>query len=243
MSSRKKQSIHFDRIYHLYLEHYGDSLTEKYRHEIFCKKIFLNLNLNNKKVLDLGCGSGQLSLYLKKIFPKINLIGIDISKNNLKRYPFKNSLLDIRKNYLKKKFDIVISFGLLHYVAYDLEKSINNISKMVKKNGLFIFVEPNSRYILNPIRKLWYKIDPLFDSDNEKAFSYDSILKLTNDFKEIKKFYFGFVGFFLINNSMIFRLNKKIKFILFKPLIILDKIFSILPPFFLASYVGILKKK
>lgn len=83
----------------------------------------------------------------------------------------------------------------------------------------------------------------MIDSDNEKAFSYDSILKLTNDFKEIKKFYFGFVGFFLINNSMIFRLNKKIKFILFKPLIILDKIFSILPSFFLASYVGILKKK
>jgi hypothetical protein len=42
---------------------------------------------------------------------------------------------------------------------------------------------------------------------------------------------------------MIFRLNKKIKFVIFWPLIFLDKIFALLPSFFLAGYAGILKKK
>jgi 2-polyprenyl-3-methyl-5-hydroxy-6-metoxy-1,4-benzoquinol methylase len=238
------QSHHFNKIAKQYYDHYGDILTEKYRHEIINKKLFNNLNLNNLDVLDLGCGSGQVSVYLKKIYPQIRLYGADISKNNLKYYPFKKTVLDIRKKYLKKKFHVVISYGLLHHVARSLEISLKNISKMVKKGGLFIFVEPNSQYILNPIRKLWYNVDPYFEPNEEAAFSCKTITKLSRQsFRVAKIFYYGGLGWLLINNSMIFRLNKKIKYIIFWPLTVLDKIFAFFPSFFLAGYAGILKKK
>lgn len=132
---QSEQRRHFNRIAKEYQNHYGDILIEKYRDEIINKKLFNNLNLNNLNVLDLGCGSSQVSIYLKKIYPQIRLFGADISKNNLKYYPFQKSVLDIRKKYLKKKFDLVISYGLLHHVVHSLEISMKNISKMIKKRG------------------------------------------------------------------------------------------------------------
>ena len=137
---KSDQRHHFNRFAKQYQNHYGDILTEKYRHEIINKKLFKNLNLNNLNVLDLGCGSGQVSIYLKKIYPQIKLYGADISKNNLKYYPFKKSVLDIRKKYLKKKFDVVISYGLLHHVVHSLDISMKNISKMVREGGGYLFL-------------------------------------------------------------------------------------------------------
>ena len=70
------------------------------------KKLIKLYKLNEKsKVLDVGCGKGFLLYEIKKLIPKIEVSGFDISK-----YGIKNSKKEIKK-YLyhhdaRKKFPI-----------------------------------------------------------------------------------------------------------------------------------------
>jgi 2-polyprenyl-3-methyl-5-hydroxy-6-metoxy-1,4-benzoquinol methylase len=256
MDENNLQRSHFNKLAKTYEYHYSDVLTKKYRHEIFLKKLLKDYDLNFKKVLDIGCGTGEISTYLSEIYPYSEISGADISDEVIKIYNKKfrgGGVLSYRLNVVKdiiyqKKFDYIIASGLLHHVYKDLEKVFINISQMLEDNGKFIFIDPNSDYILEPLRKLWYRLDnKLFDNVNESALSYKNLLtinqKLGTGFKERKIFYFGGPGFFLINNSMIFRLNKKIKAFLFVPLLNLDKLFSFLPKYFLAAFGAVWEKK
>lgn len=42
-----------------------------------------NLNLNNSKCLDLGCGYGAISIILKKLIPTVLITGVDINTRAL----------------------------------------------------------------------------------------------------------------------------------------------------------------
>ena len=58
-------------------------------------KIIKAYKLSNKsKILDVGCGKGYLLYEIKKILPKINIYGFDIS------VAIKHSKIEIKKIYL-----------------------------------------------------------------------------------------------------------------------------------------------
>jgi ubiquinone/menaquinone biosynthesis C-methylase UbiE len=97
----------------------------------------------NESVLDIGCAQGGMYKILKKKFKKIDYTGVDFNKkminlaknkcNYKKFYFYKN------KNYLnffKKKFDVVIIFGILH-LNYDWKNILINAHKVAKKKILF----------------------------------------------------------------------------------------------------------
>ena len=111
------------------------------------KKIIKNYKLTNaSKILDMGCGKGYLLYEIKKILPKIQISGFDISK-----YAIKNSKKEIKKylsikdiknklKYKKKSFDLVMSLGLFHNLnLVEIEKSLKQINRIAKKS--FIMVE------------------------------------------------------------------------------------------------------
>jgi cyclopropane fatty-acyl-phospholipid synthase-like methyltransferase len=55
------------------------------RWEQVAKKFIKKYKLNNQsKILDLGCGKGFLLFEIRKILPKIQITGIDISNYGLK---------------------------------------------------------------------------------------------------------------------------------------------------------------
>lgn len=101
---------------------------------------------NHSKVLDIGCGKAFLLYEIKKILPKIKIIGIDRSKYGLKNAP------EIIKPYLKKyninkglmykknSFDLVITLACLHNLEID---KLTNILKQIQKIGKkkYIMVE------------------------------------------------------------------------------------------------------
>lgn len=102
-------------------------------------------NLENAKVLDLGCGEGESLEYLYKKGAK-EIWGIDISEEQInnakKRFPkFKNnffvspmeSYIDIPNNY----FDYIISIFSIGYTS-DLSKTLNNAYKYLNDNGALI---------------------------------------------------------------------------------------------------------
>lgn len=99
-----------------------------------------------KDILDIGCGTGNHgSLFAKKGYM---VDGIDKSLDMLeeaKKKVNKNLrfyLADATSFKMEKKYDVVCS--LFHVINYlltnkELGKAISNISKHLRKNGLFIF--------------------------------------------------------------------------------------------------------
>lgn len=98
---------------------------------------------NSENILDVGCGGGWLVNNLSYHYPDKNVIGIDynpealkfaenVSKNLSNNCIFQNiSLFDFSP---KKKFDLVISMGVLHH-THDCLKALDKTCKFVNKKS------------------------------------------------------------------------------------------------------------
>lgn len=101
-------------------------------------------NIEDKNILDVGCGTGQLSYELSRKSKYV--IGIDTSLA-FKDRTRSNNVDFIRADchYLPFKdetFEIVISIGMLEHVA-DYERSIFEMKRVLKGSGsMFLFLGP-----------------------------------------------------------------------------------------------------
>jgi len=141
--------------------------------------------VKGKKVLDLGCGSGISSIKLKKWGGDV--VGIDISKNMLKiaeiNYPEIEFIHgNIEKLPFKKcSFDVVASSLAIHYVK-DLSKVFDEVYKVLKKEGLFVFSTQHP--IFNTRKKIIYKgnkeylLQPYFNNNKVKYSMLNKKMKL-----------------------------------------------------------------
>jgi ubiquinone/menaquinone biosynthesis C-methylase UbiE len=129
--------------------------------------------VKNKKVLDMGCGSGIFTKCIKTW--GADVVGCDISKNmitiakqenpqlkfivcNAEKTPFKNS-----------EFDVVASGLMLHYLK-DLRPAFREVSRILKKDGTFVFslthpiAEFSERLVING--KNMFVLQPYFNNDS-----------------------------------------------------------------------------
>lgn len=110
--------------------------------------ILNSVNLENMKILDLGCGPGLYAELMVKRGHKVT--GVDISRNSIeyarKEATKKNLDIEyINQNYLElceeNKYDLIMmiftDFGVLTPVAR--ETLLQNIYRALKPNGTFIF--------------------------------------------------------------------------------------------------------
>jgi|TARA_Y100000310_G_scaffold65022_1_gene60556 2-polyprenyl-3-methyl-5-hydroxy-6-metoxy-1,4-benzoquinol methylase len=115
----------------------------------------LNLlnDISNKKICDLGCGTGALIPFILK--KRGNYTGVDFSEKMLDfikaRYPKEISenkieliLSDIDNFDELKSFDIFIGLGFIEYFE-DPEKIIRKLYKILPSGGHLILSFPNSR--------------------------------------------------------------------------------------------------
>jgi ubiquinone biosynthesis O-methyltransferase len=122
--------------------------------------------IKGKKVLDLGCGAGRLSLFAAKYAKEV--FGIDyIEKaidyaNNFaeitksKNITFQVGDLDLFKN---EKFDVILISDVLQHVDDPL-KTLKQCHKILKKNGLVIISIPN----FNNFRgHVWLTLQSMFN--------------------------------------------------------------------------------
>lgn len=96
----------------------------------------------NKKVLDLGCGSGTFSNKLKNWGADVK--GIDVSIEMIEEAKKAYSDIDFKVGdaeklpYESKTFDFVTSSLVMHYMQ-DLNYVFAEVARVLKENGIFIF--------------------------------------------------------------------------------------------------------
>ena len=102
------------------------------------------LNIKPKNILDLACGTGLFGIELKKIYPKSNIYGSDISKKSLKISSDKKIYIKLKNKNFEKlhhyntKFDLISLIGSMTYCK-NFEKLFANINKNIKKKGFVLF--------------------------------------------------------------------------------------------------------
>jgi len=102
-----------------------------------------------KEVLELGCGTGELSVGLALCGAKVT--AIDFSNSSIKKATelaeikcqtnkpkyFLKNILELKQNEFNKKFDIVIALGSLHHTI-DAKKGFILGCQQLKENGIII---------------------------------------------------------------------------------------------------------
>lgn len=185
------------------------ALIPRYETEILVDLIINdNLNKNNKKILDIGTGSGAISLALSKNLKDSKIIGVDISKNaidlanenkiklNINNVEFKES--DIFSN-IEEKFDIIVS-NPPYINKEDFEKLDNKLYYEPQnalyggEDGLYFYkkIIKNAKNFLNKNGKIYLEIgydqkDSISDLLEEYGYKQIKSYKDFNDFDRIIK--------------------------------------------------------
>jgi 2-polyprenyl-3-methyl-5-hydroxy-6-metoxy-1,4-benzoquinol methylase len=135
-------------------------------------------DLNNKKILDIGCGTGgMLAYFTTKGFAEQNAHGIDLSERRVQIAREKHpnihfSQEDIVAIDSSKKFDLVTTFDVLSHLQDkdQIVQSLQNIHNLVADDGNY----------------LWYDIyakdhfDAPIDA-NSWGFSHEQMISLADE--------------------------------------------------------------
>jgi SAM-dependent methyltransferase len=230
-----RQAAHYDRILSDYDRHYYDPLSLEYRDRFILGPLLEGIDLSGLRVADLGCGSGETSLSIIARFPDVEVAGFDISPEACRRYREKVGRdcceLDLTRGYYSvETFDAAIIMGGLHHCVSDIPSALATAAGMLKPGGLLVMFEPNRDYALEFMRRLWSRLDHYFDAETEAALSHDVLLRQAGGAFEARKvIYFGGPAFYLVYNSLVFRLPISVKSLLGRPLLTIERIFNKLP--------------
>ncbi len=104
---------------------------------------FLTLLPKESKVIELGCGPGNVVKYFSERRPDLTILGIDLAPEMIREAKTINPnseflLLDIRNtDQINKKFDAVIAAFCLPYLSYeDLESFFSNLKNLTTDKGV-----------------------------------------------------------------------------------------------------------
>ncbi len=137
----------------------------------------------NIKVLDVGCGTGSIDLYLAKHGCTVS--GIDISakaikiaKSNTKKFNLGNKvkfiLGDIQQMKIKETYDLIICSEIIEHIKNE-KKVLLKIKKMLNENGRLVISVPSKNSLL-------YKLGLLNKFDKEvghlRRYSKGELIKL-----------------------------------------------------------------
>jgi SAM-dependent methyltransferase len=102
-------------------------------------------DLNGRKILDAGCGTGQRVLGFAKRYPKAKFQGIDLTtaslevakqlaqRHNIQNIKFRKA--DILNLNLGENFDFIISTGVVHHLA-DPQRGLKNLCQHLASDGV-----------------------------------------------------------------------------------------------------------
>ena len=140
-----------------------DDLEDHIKNRIFVSRtkvipwIIKNLELKNKKVLEVGCGTGSSSITMAEQGAEVT--GIDVDSSSLEVAKLRTNLLDLKIEFLQfsgteinklnQCFDIVMYYATLeHMTVEERIESLQQAYSLLSEGGYLIVVEaPNRLWI------------------------------------------------------------------------------------------------
>lgn len=129
-------------------------------------------NTNIKSCLDIGCGSGILALYCKKLF-KCEVYCTDSADTNSVSTLSQNFNLNFKVNNIEldpfpwsEKFDVIIFTNVLEYLNFHPQPTLEKIRKLLSENGRL--------YLSTPDASEWGRITKYYNSLDEMPLKGES---------------------------------------------------------------------
>jgi ubiquinone/menaquinone biosynthesis C-methylase UbiE len=119
------------------------------------------------RILEIGCGSGWVSLELARRLPEATVIGLDQNPDlikialqnkqaeNLTNADFVHGNLESRNAFSARTFDAVISFKALHQWTNAVHV-LNEIERVLKPNGKFAIIDNRKDLKFLAKAALWF---------------------------------------------------------------------------------------
>ncbi len=149
--------------------------------------------LNPKKILDAGCGTGGTSACIARCYPSAEILAIDYSKTALeiakKRHQeIKNLSFDeinLKEPLpFQQEYDFINCHGVLHY--FDDPVFVLKQFRRILKNDGFVHL-----WLFNPYARRG--IDDVIELERILAGSSNSVSRRIQAFKAIRKYYTGII--------------------------------------------------
>ena len=144
------------------LERFGAGWTKAFEHESFMS---LLPDVTDRRVLDLGCGAGQLAHHLAGR-GAVDVVGVDLSDRMLAlartewRHPrvthIRAALEDV--TFDRSRFDLVVSSMAFHYVA-DYGALMRRIADWLAPRGVLVFSTEHPVYLSRASTDGWVRDD------------------------------------------------------------------------------------
>ncbi len=163
---------------------------------------YIFMECSGKNVLEYGCGPGSYAFSLAQKGALIT--GIDIAdyaikiacekakRENLNNIKF--LVMDAENtSFENNSFDLICGTGILHHL--DIKKASSQISRILKKDGQAVFIEPMG---YNPIINIYRKLTPKLRTKDEHPLKIKDI--------KIMKEYFNFLDIKFFHLFSIFSL-------------------------------------
>ncbi len=241
------QNSHFSKIAVQYAAHYDDVHSSEFRRIFLYPKLFGDLDIANKKVLDAMCGSGQITSFLLGRNCEVHALDMEkkFTDSLKKRFDLASitTCSILKTPYSDESFDIITIIGGLHHLHPKLEEGLQEVTRILKPGGYLLAVEPPSGTIVDLLRKFWYRFDKHF-AENEASVDLSFLRsKLASSFLRTEFQFGGGPAYYLIFNSLVTRIPLWLKGWLARPLFFLDKYLEPILPKAFAGYVVIKAQK
>jgi len=167
-------------------------------------------DISGKKILELGCGAGEGSVYFalkgaQTVATDISTGMIEVVHRVADKYGVKVEALRMtaeKIDFPNESFDMVYGNGVLHHV--DFHKAVEEAARVLKPGGKAIFIEPLS---YNPIINVYRHIAKTVRTPDERPFRFKDLKEMLPYFKggHHKEFWFFtlfiFIYFYVIERA------------------------------------------
>lgn len=185
-----------------------DSRFQKYI-EATTNKVAASTNIApGAKVLDLGCGTGEMLFKLGQEYPNVGLLaGIDASEDMLKLARIKLKSFKTVNLYLgsieklpypDEHFDLIVSSGVLHYVQA-IEAMTKEAFRVLKPQGSILLIDMAQEALTT---KISYLLRRISDLGTVRFYSLHSVSELLRsegfEIQSAELFKAGMFGLYLI---------------------------------------------